>query len=245
MAKLETSKVHDAYRQGGECPFCWLLDEAERSYVGSFRGHRVMTPESRIRTNEAGFCPAHFQRLYGDRDGNQLGLALMTRTHLERWLPELKAALAQATPAGAGERRGHDRWKAVDDLGALLTGLRDRCAICDLLSADLDRYCFTVVYLWKHDPDFAPTLAASRGFCLSNLPPLLASAEKGLSAAELARFLRQVLPMVASSLERLDRELGGFIDLSQATSPGLGTEAERTALARALEFLSGRIPRKE
>ena len=59
MPKLEISKVHDAYREGGECPLCRLTDGAERSYLRSFQGSRVMEPNVRIKTNESSLTALH------------------------------------------------------------------------------------------------------------------------------------------------------------------------------------------
>jgi hypothetical protein len=236
MPKLEISKVHDAYEQGVECPLCTLGDAAERWYLESFLGGRAMAPEARVLTNEKGFCPEHTLRLY--RGHNPLGLAVMTHTHLQHQAPALRAALARA-------RRPGRRHAALTALADRIAALRDRCQICDMLAADLDRWAFTIVYLWKHDPAFPPRMAGSRGFCLDHLRTVVLAAVDQLGSADLERFLADALPLAEAGLERLEGEVHDFTQLFQHSAPGSGTEVQRTALSRALQFLAGRLMRKE
>lgn len=236
MPKLEISKVHDAYDQGGECPLCGLVDAAERRYLESFLGGRAMAPEARVLTNEKGFCPAHALRLY--RGHNPLGLAVMVHTHLRHQAPALRRALSEARTPG---RRG----AALDRLAGRIAALRERCQVCDMLAADLARWSYTIVYLWKHDPEFPPRLAASRGFCLDHLRGVALSARDQLAARDLERFLADVLPLAEAGLDRLEADVLGFTQLFQHTEAGQGTEEQRTALSRALQFLAGRLMRKE
>jgi hypothetical protein len=214
-----------------------------------------MAPEARVLTNEKGFCPEHTLRLY--RGHNPLGLAVMTHTHLQRQLPALRKALAAArTPARRRRvlrglrvlqrRRGGDgTGDSLDALAGLLADLRDRCQICDMLAADRDRWAYTIVYLWKHDPEFPARLEASRGFCLEHLRTVVLSARDQLGAADLERFLARVLAQAEARLGRLEAEVLDFTQLFQHSEPGQGTEEQRGALARALQVLTGRLMRKE
>jgi hypothetical protein len=240
MPKLEISRVHDAYAAGGECPLCSLRDHAERTYMQSFRGNRVMEPSVRQKTNETGFCPEHYRGLYAGE--GKLGLALVAHTHLQQKLPELRAALEAAVDAAAAGRKGTER---LEEVAAELAGLRDRCFICDMLEADLERYAFTILYLWQKDAEFPPVLRASRGFCLSHFLLMLGRAREILRGDALARWLREVAPLMTGSLEKLEKDLVAFTQLHQGTNKSLGTEEERSALARTLQKLSGRLMRNE
>ncbi|MBE3133181.1 MAG: hypothetical protein IMZ55_06890 [Acidobacteria bacterium] len=248
MPKLEISRVHDAYAAGGECPLCSLRDHAERTYTQSFRGNRVMEPSVRQKTNETGFCPEHYRGLYAGE--GKLGLALVVHTHLQEKLPEIRAALEAAVNGaaaghGAGARRGRkggsEGAQRLDAIAAQLSSLRDRCFICDMLEADLERYAFTILYLWQKDPEFPPVLRASRGFCLSHFLLMLGRAREILRGESLARWLGEVVPLMSGSLEKLEKDLFAFTQLHQGTNRSLGTEEERSALARTLQKLSGRL----
>ena len=238
MPKLELSKVHDAYAAGGECPLCLLMDGAERNYLVSLQGARVMEPSVRVRTNRTGFCPEHTRRLY--KGENKLGLALVTHTHLREQLPGLLSSLRGMGDAAKDGRKGKERME-----GALrdLEDLRRRCYLCELLEADLAHYLFTVLYLWRKDPEFKPTLARSRGFCLSHFGSLVSAGLSMLRPEELARLLEAVLPLMTSSLERLERDLKAFTELFQAANRDMGGEEQRLALAHTLQKLAGSVMR--
>jgi hypothetical protein len=237
MPKLEISKVHDAYAGGGECPLCSLIDGAERIYLQSFQGSRVMEPNVRVKTNERGFCKEHYKRLY--RGENKLGLGLVVHTHLQSWLPRLGKEMENALkPQGAAGRKKPGVGRLETILKTLET-LRDACFICDMLAVDLDRYFDTVLYLWKEDPEFRAVFQGSRGFCIEHFRAVLLKAEGYFREADFARFLSDLVPIMKRSLESLERGLFGFTQLFQDANRSLGTEEERTALVRTLQKLAG------
>jgi len=240
MPKLEISKVHDAYREGGECPLCWLMDAGERSYLRSFQGSRVMEPNVRIKTNESGFCREHYKRLY--RGENKLGLGLVVHTHLQTWLPRLRKALDEARrpedaarPRKGGKGAGGRRGTPLETL----KDLRDSCFICDMLAMDRNRYVETILYLWKEDEEFRGTLLGSRGFCIEHFRVVAGKAEEYLKEADRAGFFAELVPIMIQSLERLERDVFEFTQLFQDSNKSLGTEEQRTALVRVLQKLAG------
>jgi hypothetical protein len=70
---------------------------------------------------------------------------------------------------------------------------------------------------------------------------MLGRARDILRGDALARWLREVAPLMTGSLERLEKDLVAFTQLHQGTNRSLGTEEERSALARTLQKLSGRL----
>lgn len=233
MPKLEISKVHDAYARGGECPLCDLEEAAENTYLRSFQHSRVMEPNVRVQTNRTGFCPGHYRKLY---DGeNKLGLGLVVHTHLQQVIPGIGAALDALAKAAEGRRsREH-----LAEAAAPMAALRDTCFICGLLAADMQRYAFTVLYLWTRDPQFSAVFRDSRGFCIPHFAVMLDEASKSMRADRIRGWLAETIPLMKGSLERLDGELLAFTQLHQAGNASPGTDAERTALARTLQKLSG------
>ena len=233
MPKLEISKVHDAYERPGECPLCVLEEDAEKTYLRSFQHSRVMEPNVRVQTNTQGFCPAHYRKLY---DGeNKLGLSLVVHTHLQHLLPELRATLDAVARAAEG-RSVKDRVAAES---APLVGLRGSCFICGLLRADSERYVLTILYLWSRDPGFPAVFRTSRGFCIPHFVTVLDQASKSMRADRFGRWLAEAIPLMKESLEGLEKELHAFSQLHQAGNASLGTDVERSALARTLQKLAG------
>ncbi len=235
MPKLEISKVHDAYARAGECPLCTLMDGAERTYLLSFQHSRVMEPTVRVKTNEVGFCHRHLEKLYHGE--NKLGLGLVMLTHVQKKLPELRSALEAAVRAAAGRDVTRKVRETIDALAAY----EGSCFICGLLSQDLERYAWTILYLWRKDPEFPAVLRASRGFCLPHFSVVLKAAAASLRADRLSQWLREVVPLLTGSLEELGSDLVAFTQLAQAGNASLGSDRERSALVRTLQKLSGSV----
>jgi hypothetical protein len=231
MPKLEISKVHDAYVQPGECPLCALHRGAEEIYLRSFTHSRVMEPNVRVQTNESGFCPDHYRKLYAQE--NKLGLALVVHTHLVKQAPALLAGFDAAVQAGKRGRSGGDT------AAAMARRLRDACFLCELLRQDRDRYCFTILYLWNKDPEFLPVFRASRGFCLPHYADICDAAEGNLRPERRQRWMAECAALMSESIRRLEKEVLAFTQLHRDTNRGLGSEEERTALSRTLQKLAG------
>jgi hypothetical protein len=252
MPKLEISKVHDAYRAAtaprttrvrvpleggtvaGECPLCLLAEWAEETYLRSFQHSRVMEPNVRVKTNDTGFCPLHYRKLYEGE--NKLGLGLMVHTHLREKLPLIQESLEAMRAGAAAGRKGAGR---LEEAAASLENMHDTCFICDLLKLDLDRYAFTILYLWRKDAEFLSTFRSSRGFCLSHFLVMVAKGRRMMRADRLQRWLEDCIPLMMASLQELERDLLSFTQLHHDANRGLGSDGERTALARVLQKLAG------
>jgi len=233
MRKLEISRVHDAYARGGECPLCDLVAEAETAYLRSFEHSRVMEPEVRVRTNREGFCAPHLRRLHAA--DNKLGLGLMVHTRLQLVRAQLEPELANAASA-------HGRREPIRQAAAAASRIRDlgsTCYLCRLLEQDRRRYIVTILYLWAHDPLFAPVFRASRGFCLPHFAEVLDEAGGSMKADRLRRWLDDAGTLLRESLSRIEDDLLAFTQLHRAENSSRGTEEVRAALGRALQKLSG------
>jgi len=220
MPKLEISKVHDAYAQGAECPLCMLMDGAEHTYLVSFQHSRVMEPNVRVKTNAVGFCPDHLGKLF--RGEGKLGDGLIE----------------------AGQNGARDQTRRIRQVIESLEALRDSCFICDLLAQDMARYLWTILYLWSKDKQFPAVFRASRGFCLSHFCTVLATACAVLRGDRLELWLRDAVPVMKTTLAGLEEDLLAFTQLHRSENRSLGSDQVRSALARTLQMLSGRVQRQ-
>jgi hypothetical protein len=240
MPKLEISKVHDAYALNVACPLCSLMDGAERTYLLSFQHSRIMEPNVRVKTNMVGFCPEHLGKLY--QGENKLGLSLVILSHLQEKKADIHAVLdgfIEAAQTGAWGRS-----KRIRQCIESLDRLRESCFICDLLTQDLTRYAWTILYLWGKDPDFPPIFRASHGFCVSHFCRVLEVASNILRGDRLIGWLQDAVPVMKRSLDGLEKDLFSFTQLHQAGNTSLGTDEVRTALTRTLQILAGNIQRQ-
>ncbi len=211
---LDTIPVWDAYKQDCECPLCAIFKKNEDDYVDNFLGASYMEPSRRVETNENGFCRRHFKMMY-DKD-NRLGLALMTDTYMRETINKLKANAEGLVAAANGEakksvfkRIGR---KNADIIGAAseIQELTGRCIMCQKLNTVMERYIYTMLYMWKHEIEFRITFARSKGMCLDHYAQTLAMCQKLLSGGDLSEFVQTLAGIQIENLERVEGDLEWF-----------------------------------
>ena len=237
---LDTLPVLDAYRENSECPLCRLRIACEDQYVDSMLGAAYMEPDCRVKTNEVGFCPRHFQLMFERR--NRLGLALMTHTHLQQVERDLKTILE----SGGGSKgllaslRGG---KSEDSRAAKIRERLSGCVICEQLDGALNRYAYTIAQLYGTNAEFKQMLDASKGFCLPHLALVLDMAQKTLPAAQADAFSKAVAAVELPNLKRLSDELERVLRTGRDEAAAGRTRGRYPALIKAdggeHEFLHG------
>ena len=93
MERIYTIPVNEAFEASAAdpslgCPFCALYSKLQSDELDLILGASMMEPDVRIKTNEAGFCPDHFDMLFVR--GKRLPLALMLESHLDVVRKKLK-----------------------------------------------------------------------------------------------------------------------------------------------------------
>ena len=212
---IDTAPIWEVYRQDCECPLCLLSNKVEAASVDYFLGESVMEPSQRIEVNQKGFCARHFQSLYAA--GNRLGLGLMTHTYLKETLKTLKdnaKQLQQAAAAEAGKpifkRIGPKRGESFSDSLETLKQMEGRCLMCERLNQNMERYVYTVLYMYKHESEFPKLFAASKGMCLQHYEQALEMAPKHLSGDLLKQFVDTLTQIEMESFDRLEGEIEWF-----------------------------------
>lgn len=213
---IDTAPIWESYRQDCECPLCLLNAKVEAANVDYFLGESVMEPSQRIEVNQKGFCARHFKQMYDA--GNRLGLALMTQTYLRETARTLRKN-AETARAQAGEaagkpllwRIGGKRGEAMADTVGQLNQLRERCVFCERVRDIMERYLYTIVYMYKHEPEFPELFAASKGMCLQHYAEALEMAPKHLSGDRLKSFVDVLTDIEMKNFDRLEAEIDWFI----------------------------------
>jgi hypothetical protein len=229
--ELETIPVWEAYRAGGECPVCVLEKKNEAQNVKYFLGDSVMDPDTRVAANEKGFCVCHTDLLF--EGGHKLGLALMTHTYLAGFLAAFRRKRAEEADAKGKPKKQPADWPGF------FRATQSACLFCERLEATLDRYVFTIVYLYKKDEDFRKAFLASQGFCLKHLARVLEMAGENLPGAVRDEFVRELLALEERRLAELESEIDWFtqkFDYRNQDKPW-GNSAD--ALPRVLQKLKG------
>lgn len=250
--EIDTIPVWDAVKAESECPLCLLEKRSRQAALRYYLGPSVMVPEVRVSVNETGFRPETLRLL--SKDPNKLGLALISHTRLKTF----RARLAARTKglrheadkaAGLNPLQGLVGGKALQErIAAAVAFLREeeaRCLVEDKVRADLERYAFTLLYLWQKDRDFRPAWVGSRGTCLRHAPDLLEMAARELTAPSLGAFVVEYLGLMDTNLNRVEADVLAFTQTFDSTHSHAPAGNPQGALERCLQKIAGVFPEYE
>lgn len=230
---IDTIPVWDAYKVQSECPLCDLAKTLEQGYLESFLGASVMEPAIRIEVNQKGFCGPHFAQMIQMK--NRLGLALMVHTHMKEKMQAISDAPTR------GNSLLHPK-KAVRFFPAkkAVSPVSTSCILCERLSDSMNRYLYTVLHLWKTDPEFIKVFQKSKGHCLVHHEKLVAMATEALDTEKANVFATMLTNVQNDNMARIEKELEWFtlkFDYRNADKPW---GESKDALERAINKLCGK-----
>ena len=212
---IDTAPIWESYREDCECPICLLSAKVEASNVDYFLGESVMEPSQRIEVNQKGFCSRHFKQMYDV--GNRLGLALMTHTYLKQTLNDVRKNAQEAQNAAAVEagknvfqRIGGKKGSGLADSAKTFRRMSRSCVLCERVEESMQRYIYTVLYMYKHEAEFPKLFAESKGMCLEHFAEALDMAPKQLSGDTLKRFVDTLCELQVKNMERIEGEIEWF-----------------------------------
>ena len=233
MEQIYTIPVNEAFEASAEaskngehvCPFCRLYSKLERDELELILGASMMEPDTRIKTNESGFCPTHLGKLF--TMGKRLPLALMLESHLEHIADQMKVGMF---PAKAGVTAAKN-----------LRKISEGCYICDRIEHNFSMMIEVAALLWQRDEAFREKTAAQHHFCLEHFVRFLEAAAERLSKKEFADFYKTVGVAEAEFISSLKDDVSWFckkFDYRYADEPWNGA---KDAPERSASFLSGDI----
>ena len=231
MEQIYTIPVNEAFEasaadsENGKhiCPFCRLFKKLERDETELILGASMMEPDTRVKTNESGFCPEHLGILF--TMGKRLPLTLMLESHLGYISEQMKQGLFPAKSGAAAAKK--------------LKAVSDGCYICDRIERNFSMMIEAAALLWQSDPAFREKCAKQHHFCLEHYARFLAAAQVRLSKKEFAEFYRAVGAAEAEYVASLGEDVSRFckkFDYRYADEPW---EGAKDAPERCAAFLSG------
>ena len=142
--KLYTIPLNDAMNAGDECPFCFIERNVEQDLLDFVLGSGSSYMESDIReqTDNAGFCRAHFKKMFDY--GNTLGNAWILKTHYVQMNKELQQQFKNFTP---GKTSLKDKFRkhteGQNPIGLWVADKERSCYICNRYADTYERYLDT------------------------------------------------------------------------------------------------------
>lgn len=246
--KIYTIPVMEAFQEDCECPMCLLEKRFEDEKVDYILGPSLMEPDSRIETNENGFCKRHYEMLY-NKQVNRLGLGLIIDTHLCEQNNRFKKIYKKKSDAGneTGVKsfwakitsRDRDARSIVNEFISALDSLEKKCTICSKLNYTMDRYTDVILYLWSREPDFKKLFNSKKGFCLKHLKQLLLGVKKYLRSDEIPEFVDSLLSIQLENMDRIQQEVNWFTKKFDYRNEDAPWGNSRDAIPRSIQKLVG------
>ncbi len=240
--KLYTIPLNDAVNAQDECPFCYIERKVEQDLLDFCLGSGSSYMEADIRdmTDRAGFCRAHFKKMYDY--GNTLGNAWILKTHYQRMIGELEEAAEGFRPKKTprflpprGEKVG------LNPISAWIRDKEKSCYICREFRDTYARYLDTFFYLFREDSEFRERIRNSKGFCLSHFGDLCEAADK-LKETEQKEFYDCVLPLMLRNMKRVSEDVSWLVEKFDYRNKDADWKNSRDAIPRGMQKLKGGYP---
>ncbi len=228
MEQIYTIPVNEAFDAAAAkpecgCPLCLLYKRLEDDELDIILGASMMEPDIRIKTNEQGFCPEHYDKMLKRR--RMLGIGLILESHLA----EVEKKLDGPTLLG-------DRKAAAEKA---LGKLECDCYVCSRISKNLGAMTATVSYLWESDDAFRRKLKKQPFFCLPHYRALLEYASKKMSKKNYKDFYEDAHGIEKAYITELQKDVSWFckkFDYRYDAEPWYNS---KDSVKRSVRFLGG------
>ena len=236
MEQIYTIPVNEAMEASAAdrscgCPMCALYRKLEENELDLILGASMMEPDTRIKTNEQGFCRTHYDMMFVRK--NRLGMALTLESHLADLKKDLSAGLI-GTVIGRPDARPAKR----------IAALENSCYVCGRVDFHFRHMAETVVLLFDCEETFADKLKSQPYFCLPHYRLLLETAARRLQKKKLADFTAILSGVVNRYLETLTEDVSWFCKKFDYRYEAEPWKNSKDSVERAMAFLRCDIHRK-
>ena len=234
MEKIYTIPVNEAFDASRDdhacgCPFCALYNKLEENELELILGASMMEPDTRIKTNEQGFCKTHYDMMFTRK--NRLGMALMLESHLNELRKDTNGK-GLAVLKGVG----------VEPMKRLAE-LEGTCYVCGRIEFSFTKMMETAVRLWDQDSDFREKLRAQPYICLPHYRMFVEHARRGLSKKRFPDFYKDVSTVVNTYFDELREDVSWFCKKFDYRYDSEPWGNAKDAVERAIKFTSGDMHR--
>ncbi len=242
--KLYTIPINDAVSAADECPFCYIERSIEQDLMDFVLGSGSSYMESDVRekTDKAGFCRAHYKKMFDY--GNTLGNAWIMKTHLNAIRSEADKAFSQYKPGINGVKAILKKSEAggSNSITSWIRKRQETCFICDGFRDHYDRYMKTFFDMYHKDSEFADKLRKSKGFCLVHFSDIMGYAGDHLSESKQQEFADTFIPLMKGQLDRLYEDVSWLIEKFDYQNKDADWKNSKDALQNCMQKLKGGYP---
>ena len=224
--KIYTIPVTQAFEKKDGCPFCRLRKELEDTERELIMGASMMEPDIRIKTNAAGFCRRHYNKMFAMN--NRLSLALMLESHLKEQQDEVairkKSLFGKDNSAKAAEN---------------MKKLSGSCYICERVEEKYAKMVATAVLLWQKQTEFRTLTASQPFFCLPHAAEFLDFARLKLDKKSFPAFAEALDGVQSAYMQSLCDDVSWFCKKFDYRYDAEPWGNAKDSVERAIRFLAG------
>lgn len=240
---LYTIPLTDAFNAQDECPFCFVERNVEQDLLDLVLGSSSSYMESDMRdlTDKAGFCRAHFKKMFDY--GNTLGNGWILKTHYIQMQKELNSQIKMFSPAKASLM---NKLKKGDFAGNSMSNWvkekESSCYICENAAKTYERYLDTFFFMYKKDDEMKEMMQKSNGFCLTHFGDLCARADLELNEKQKAEFYPLLFTLMQESFARLSEDVSWLVEKFDYRNKDADWKNSKDAIQRGMQKLKGGYP---
>lgn len=240
---LYTIPLTDAFMAHDECPLCYVERDVERDLLDLVLGSSASYMESDMRemTDKAGFCRAHFKKMFDY--GNALGNAWILKTHYIQMQKEFEQQVKMFAPGKASFMNKLKKTEPSDNaISSWVKEKEDSCYICTNFKKTYARYLDTFFFMYKKDGDLKKMMEQSNGFCLHHFGDLCKQAEVELNDKQKAEFYPFMFDQMQRNLARLSEDVSWLVEKYDYRNKDADWKNSRDAVQRGMQKLRGGYP---
>lgn len=235
--------LNDAVNAGDECPFCYIERQIEQDLLDFVLGSGSSYMESDIReqTDKAGFCRAHFKKMFDY--GNTLGNGWILKTHYKKMIGEMRQQIKAYSP---GKISLKDKFKkageSANPIGRWTAEKEESCYICNYFKDHYDRYLDTFFMMYQRDSDFRSKIDNGKGFCLPHFGDLCEASDTKLNDRDRQEFYNRISNLMLENMDRLYEDVAWLIEKFDYRNKDADWKTSKDAIQRGMQKLKGGYP---
>lgn len=242
--QLYTIPLNDAMNAHDECPFCFVEREVEQELLDFALGSGSSYMESDVReaTDKAGFCRAHFKKMFDY--GNTLGNAWILKTHYMEMRKQMADVMKKYQPEKSTFRSKFAKQgpECKNSVAAWIKEKDESCYICKRFADTYERYVDTFFVMYKRDPEFVEKVKNSKGFCLHHFGDLCEAGESKLNDKQKAEFYPTMFELQTKHMDRLQEDVSWLVEKFDYRNKDADWKNSRDAIQRGMQKLKGGYP---
>lgn len=241
--QLHTIPLNDAMNAQDECPFCFIERNVEQDLLDFVLGSGSSYMESDVReqTDLAGFCRAHFKKMFDY--GNTLGNGWILKTHYQQINREMERVMKAYTPGKTSLKdKVIKHTKQDNPIGVWVSEKEKSCYICKRYADTYERYLDTFFAMYKKDSEFREKVQHSKGFCLPHFGDLCNAAESKLSDKDKAEFFDMLFALMRDNMQRLSDDVAWLVEKFDYRNKEADWKDSKDAVQRGMQKLKGGYP---